>query len=86
MLSRIREGYVSIPLFHDMIYPVCAPQYLAEHREICALSGLRHDAVLLNLSPYGRSQVAEHMDWEVWLAIHHFGISSRIHEDIFQCQ
>lgn len=82
-LSRIREGYVSIPLFHDVIYPVCTPQYLAEHPEVRALSGLRHDAVLLNLSPYGRSQVAEHVDWDVWLAIHHLGISSRTHEGFF---
>ncbi|MCY1465653.1 putative choline sulfate-utilization transcription factor [compost metagenome] len=33
--------------------------------------------MLLNLSPYGRSQVAEHVDWGVWLAIHHLDIEER---------
>lgn len=68
-MSRVREGYVSMPLFHDRIYPVCTPHYLDEHPEIGQLEGLRN-GVLLNLSPYGRSQVAEHVDWSGWLAIH----------------
>lgn len=62
-----REGYHSIPLFHDLIYPVCTPSYLQAHPEVASLEGLR-DAVLLNLSPYGRAQVAEHLDWEVWFS------------------
>lgn len=76
-MSRVRDGYVSTPLFHDRIYPVCTPSYLEAHPEIRTLEGLR-DAVLLNLSPYGRSQVAEHVDWGVWLAIHHLDIEDRL--------
>lgn len=61
------DGYTSIPLFYDLIYPVCSPEYLAEHPEISNLDGLRK-ATLLNLSPYGRSQIAEHLDWDVWFS------------------
>ncbi|MEC9483042.1 MAG: LysR substrate-binding domain-containing protein [Halomonas sp.] len=75
-LSRVRSGYVSLPLFHDLIYPVCTPAYLDAHPEINTLNGLSQ-AILLNLSPYGRSQVAEHVDWGVWLAIHHLDIKNR---------
>lgn len=76
-MSRVRDGYISRPLFHDRIYPVCTPGYLKTHPEIRTLEGLR-DGVLLNLSPYGRSQVAEHVDWGVWLAIHHLDIEDRL--------
>jgi len=76
-MSRVREGYVSAPLFHDRIYPVCTPGYLETHPEIQTLEGLR-DGVLLDLSPYGRSQVAEHVDWKVWLAIHHLDLEERL--------
>lgn len=75
-MPRVRDGYVSLPLFHDRIYPVCTPAYLAAHPEIRQLEGLRN-GVLLNLSPYGRSQVAEHVDWAVWLAIHRLDIDER---------
>ncbi len=75
-MSRLREGYVSMPLFHDRIYPVCTPGYLQAHPEIQTLEGLRH-GVLLNLSPYGRSQVAEHVDWSVWLAIYRLDLDDR---------
>jgi DNA-binding transcriptional LysR family regulator len=76
-MARVRDGYVSVPLFHDRIYPVCTPSYLGEHPEIQSLEGLM-SGVLLNLSPYGRSQVAEHVDWGVWLAIHHLDIDDRL--------
>ena len=76
-MSRVRDGYTSTPLFHDRIYPVCTPDYLEAHPEIRTLEGLR-DGVLLNLSPYGRSQVAEHVDWGVWLAIHRLDIDDRL--------
>ncbi|SBS32161.1 Glycine cleavage system transcriptional activator [Marinomonas aquimarina] len=69
LISKIndpREGYHSVPLFHDIVYPVCSPEYLQKHPEIESLQGLRN-ADLLNLTPYGRYQVAEHVDWEVWL-------------------
>jgi len=75
-MARVREAYVSVPLFHDRIYPVCTPAYLDAHPEIRSLEGLR-SGVLLNLSPYGRSQVAEHVDWGVWLAIHRLDIDDR---------
>jgi len=76
-MPRVREGYVSVPLFHDRIYPVCTPAYLEAHPEIRSLEGLRN-GVLLNLSPHGRSQIAEHVDWGVWLAIHHLDIEERL--------
>lgn len=76
-MARVRDGYVSLPLFHDRIYPVCSPGYLAAHPEVRTLEGLRN-GVLLNLSPYGRSQVAEHVDWAVWLAIHRLDMADRL--------
>jgi len=74
--ARVREGYASVPLFHDRIYPVCTPRYLAEHPEVASIEGLQ-GSVLLNLSPYGRSQVAEHVDWGVCLASHHLDLDGR---------
>jgi DNA-binding transcriptional LysR family regulator len=32
---------------------------------------------MLNLSPYGRSQVAEHVDWGVWMAFQAIDIDDR---------
>lgn len=61
-----REGYASIPLFYDVIYPVCSPQYLKLHSELREGDKL-NQTKLMNLSPYGRSQLAEHVDWDVWL-------------------
>lgn len=63
--SDPRQGYQSEALFYDLIYPVCTPKFLAQHPEITSLDGLRRQT-LLNLSPYGRSQIAEHVDWSVW--------------------
>lgn len=71
-----REGYHSIPLFHDVIYPVCTPRYLADNPDIATLEGMSRD-VLLNLSPYGRAQVAEHVDWRVWLGFHDIYLEER---------
>lgn len=78
-MAKVNDGYSSTPLFHDVIYPICTPKYLAEHPELGCLEGLR-DSVLLNLSPYGRSQVAEHVDWGVWLAFHDINIEARSKE------
>ncbi|WP_417553574.1 LysR family transcriptional regulator [Marinomonas fungiae] len=61
-----RDGYKSIPLFHDVIYPVCSPEYLKQHDDPNDLQSLI-SCHFLNLTPYGRDQVAEHVDWEVWL-------------------
>jgi DNA-binding transcriptional LysR family regulator len=74
--AQVRDGYLSTPLFHDRIYPICTHAYLEAHPQTRTLEGIR-DGVLLNLSPYGRSQVAEHVDWGVWLAIHHLDLEDR---------
>lgn len=75
-IAHVRSGYISTALFHDVIFPICTPSYLDAHPDICTLEGLR-DGILLNLSPYGRSQIAEHVDWGVWLAMHNVGIENR---------
>lgn len=69
-----REGYRSVPLFHDLIYPVCTPEYLEKHPELTSLDQLK-DQPLLNLTPYGRSQVAEHLDWGVWFSFFNMDIT-----------
>ncbi len=68
------KGYSSTPLFYDIIYPVCSPNYLQQHPEINDLESLSASR-LLNLTPYGRSQLAEHVDWSVWFSLQ--GISDR---------
>jgi LysR family transcriptional regulator, glycine cleavage system transcriptional activator len=75
-LSQVREGYDSVRLFHDVIYPVCSPQYLASHPDLLEIEDIR-DAKLLDLNPYGRSQLAEHVDWAVWFAFHGVDLSGR---------
>ncbi|MCA3802384.1 LysR substrate-binding domain-containing protein, partial [Burkholderia sp.] len=35
------------------------------------------DRSLLDLSAYGRSQISEHIDWKVWLALHDVDTSWR---------
>lgn len=75
-LPKVREGYRSTALFHDVIYPVCSPLYLERNPQVRTLKGVR-DAALLNLSPYGRSQVAEHVDWGVWLAFQGVDLDER---------
>lgn len=72
----VGEGYKVYPLCHDIIYPVCTPEYLSRNPGIATLEGIR-DAELLDLSPYGRSGVAEHVDWNVWLAFQNIDISER---------
>lgn len=66
-ISVPREGYTSIPLLYDLIYPVCSPELLRKNPDIASLENLKN-ASLLNLSPYGRAQLAEHIDWNVWFA------------------
>lgn len=75
-MTRVREGYGSLRLFHDVMYPVCSPQYLAAHPELINLDTLR-DGELLDISPVGRSQLAEHVDWSVWLAFHGIDLAGR---------
>lgn len=75
-VSDPRDGYHSVPLFYDLIYPVCSPDYLDRHPEIESLEELA-DAALLELSPYGRSQVAEHVDWSTWFSFHGIDLDRR---------
>ncbi|WP_260961228.1 LysR family transcriptional regulator [Pseudomonas citri] len=75
-ITRVGVGYKSYPLCHDIIYPVCSPTYLERHPEISSLEGMR-DSSLLDLSPFGRSGVAEHVDWEMWLAFQNVDIDER---------
>lgn len=75
-ISSLREGYRNYPLCHDTIYPVCSPGYLEAHPEISSLQGIKN-AALLDLSPYGRSGVAEHVDWGVWLAFQSVDLDDR---------
>jgi DNA-binding transcriptional LysR family regulator len=72
--SEPKEGYHGIALFYDLIYPVCSPQYLADNPHLNDIDSLR-SVNLLNLSPYGRSQVAEHVDWGVWFSLHNCPLS-----------
>ncbi|MFM0418883.1 LysR substrate-binding domain-containing protein [Paraburkholderia aromaticivorans] len=54
-------------LFHDVVYPVCSPAFAQQHyrnRKLAALDLLGYPT--LNLSPLGRTQVCEHVDWRVW--------------------
>lgn len=78
-IAKTQDGYRSQPLVCDVIYPVCTPQYLEQHPELQTLEGIR-DAALLNLSPFGRSQIAEHVDWSVWLAYQNIDLASRASE------
>ncbi len=75
-MAHVRSWYTSVRLFHDVVYPVCSPQYLDEHPRLQTLHSLR-EADLLDLSPYGRSQLAEHVDWSVWLAFHGINLGER---------
>ncbi|QXI31471.1 LysR family transcriptional regulator [Pseudomonas vanderleydeniana] len=63
----LRPGYVRTPLFHEVVYPVCAPAYLQAHPEAGSLEGLYRSA-LLDLHPYGRAQLSEQVDWDAWFA------------------
>ena len=67
-MAMLHAGYDSTRLFDDVIYPVCTPRFLEQHgplnhpQDLCRMP-------LLDLSPYGRAQVSEHVDWQVWLAM-----------------
>ncbi|MGE8064790.1 LysR family transcriptional regulator [Pseudomonas sp. NPDC089569] len=63
----LRPGYSRIPLFHEVVYPICTPRYLDTHPQLRSLESLRN-SVLLDLNPYGRSQLSEQVDWSVWFA------------------
>lgn len=67
-----RPGYLQMPLFHEVVYPVCSPGYLQAHPESNTLEGIRR-GVLLDVNPYGRAQLSEQVDWDVWFALHSHG-------------
>ncbi|WP_312932430.1 LysR family transcriptional regulator [Pseudomonas sp.] len=75
-VAEVAAGYKCYALFHDLIYPVCAPAFVQAHPQVATLEGLR-DSTLLDLSPVGRSGVAEHVDWGVWLAFHDVDLGDR---------
>lgn len=68
-LASMRAGYDSEHLFDDEVYPVCTPQYLQNHGAIETPEELLGMS-LLDINAYGRSQISEHIDWKVWLALH----------------
>lgn len=75
-LASLRDGYDSEHLFDDEVYPVCSPRYLQDHGPLAQpeeLLGLS----LLDISAYGRSQISEHIDWKVWLALHDVDVGWR---------
>jgi DNA-binding transcriptional LysR family regulator len=78
-LASLRNGYDSEHLFDDEVYPVCTPQYLEKHGPINSPEQLL-DMSLLDLSAYGRSQISEHIDWKVWLALH--DVDTSWHTDV----
>jgi DNA-binding transcriptional LysR family regulator len=65
MNSAGLDQYKSIRLFHERIYPVCSPQFLADNPAIASLEGLQK-STLLELSSFRMSQVSEHVDWDFW--------------------
>jgi DNA-binding transcriptional LysR family regulator len=71
-----KKGFSSIPLFYDCIYPVCSPEYLEKNPQIKNLEGLL-ESELLSLSPYGRTQIAEHVDWSVWLSLQNISLDEQ---------
>ncbi|RQR30276.1 LysR family transcriptional regulator [Burkholderia sp. Bp9143] len=75
-LASMRDGYDSEHLFDDEVYPVCTPRYLRDHGPVETPERLL-DMSLLDISAYGRSQISEHIDWKVWLALHDVDTSWR---------
>ena len=67
----LRPGYDRTPLFHEVVYPVCTPAYLQAHPQVRTVEGLR-ESILLDLNPYGRSQLSEQVDWNVWFSFRDF--------------
>ncbi|SBS32206.1 Glycine cleavage system transcriptional activator [Marinomonas aquimarina] len=61
--------YIAVPLFSEEIFPVCTPEFFAQHPEIrCAndLLGLP----LLNLSAsYWKARLWTPMDWDAWFLL-----------------
>lgn len=59
--------YEAEPLFHDVVYPVCSPGFFENHFQGKMLKPLDPlSQPTLHLSPLGRGQICEHVDWRVW--------------------
>lgn len=74
--ASLRDGYDCEHLFDDEVYPVCTSRYMEEYGPLTEPADLLAHA-LLDISPYGRSQISEHIDWKVWLALHNVDASWR---------
>jgi len=77
-MASMRDGYESEHLFDDEVYPVCTPQFLQQCGPLQGPEDLAN-LPLLDISAYGRSQISEHIDWRVWLALHDVDTSWRTH-------
>jgi LysR family transcriptional regulator, glycine cleavage system transcriptional activator len=66
--NPLRESeYEAEPLYHDVVYPVCSASFFEQHlrgHKVTPLGLLSYPT--LSLSPIGRTQVCEHVDWRVW--------------------
>lgn len=67
-MAVLHEGYDSTQLFDDEVYPICTPQFIERFGPLNGPDDLLK-LPLLDLSPYGRAQVSEHVDWKVWLGM-----------------
>ncbi|KAF1028825.1 MAG: HTH-type transcriptional regulator PerR [Burkholderia plantarii] len=74
--------YDVVPLFHDIVYPVCSPAVHQRHFQRAVVRPLDVlDHPTLNLSLVGRAQVCEHVDWRVWRNWFQQGDSVHGHND-----
>lgn len=80
-----KENYQSIRLFHERIYPVCTPKFLANYPAVASIEGLKKSR-LLELSPFRRAQITEHIDWRFWFRLVGFPAASRDTEWRNQCR
>jgi len=76
--ADLRPGYLRTRLFHEVVSPVCTPRYLEAHPQLRTLDGMRN-ATLLDLNPYGRSQLSEQVDWNVWFAFQSNNLPPPVH-------
>lgn len=72
-LVPAQEGYDCTALFSDRVYPVCAPAYLHRHGPLSDLATLGR-ADLLDVHPFGRAQISEHLDWRLWFELQNVGM------------
>ncbi len=63
-----KESYKKLSLFSERIYPVCSPEFVEKNPGVRSLAGLQQ-CRLLELGPFGMSQIYEHVDWSFWFAL-----------------